>query len=81
MVDARLRKIFAEVLSAEAAAGLTAESNMETVKGWDSQTFVAVVVGIENEFNIRLSTLEAARMSSVASIVEVLRDKGVTLSA
>ena len=78
-VDPRLRNVFANVLSAETAQALRPSSSNEDVPGWDSQTFVAVVIGIEQEFAVRFSTLEAARMGSVDSIQQLLREKGVAL--
>ena len=81
MIDARLRKIFADALTPAVADSLTPRSTMEDVPGWDSQSFIAIVVGIEAEFGVTFSTLDAARMSSVGSIVEVLGEKGVRLQA
>lgn len=78
-VDPRLRKVFADVLSAEIAQALTPEASSETLPQWDSQSFVAIVVAVEQEFGVRFASLEAARMSSVAEIQRLLRDKGVEL--
>lgn len=79
MVDERIRKLFAEVLSPAIAVTLDDDSSMETVQGWDSQTFVALIVAIETEFGITLSGLDAARMNSLRAISEVLGEKGVRL--
>jgi acyl carrier protein len=78
-VNERLRKLFAGVLSPAVAATLNADSSMETVEEWDSQTFVEIIVAIETEFGVELSGLDAARMNSVAAIAEVLGEKGVSL--
>ena len=79
-VDPRLREVFASVLSPETAGALRPASSNEDVPGWDSQTFVAIVIGIEREFSVRFSTLEAARMASVDSIQQLLREKGIALA-
>jgi len=79
-IDSRVAAIFATVLSEEVAGTITLDSSKDTVPGWDSQTFVAIVVAIELEFDVVLSTLDAARMHSVRSICEVLGEKGVLLA-
>jgi acyl carrier protein len=81
MMDERIRKLFAEVLSPAVAAALNADSSMETVEGWDSQTFVSLIVAIETEFGVILSGLDAARMNSLRAIVDVLGEKGVRLAS
>jgi acyl carrier protein len=77
MVDARIRQIFASLLSPQVADELTIQSSMETVEGWDSQSFVSIIVAIEAEFGITLAALDAVRMSSVGAIQDVLVEKGV----
>jgi acyl carrier protein len=80
-IDPRLARIFATVLpDATVARSVGMQSSKDDVRGWDSQTFVAIIVAIEEEFGLRLSTLDAARMSSVRAIYEVLREKGVALA-
>lgn len=79
-MDERIRKLFAVALSPAAAGSLNDDSSMETVDGWDSQTFVAIIVAIEAEFGVTLSGLEAARMNSLQAISAVLREKGVRLA-
>ncbi|MDA7774807.1 acyl carrier protein [Pseudomonadales bacterium] len=54
---------------------LTDESCMENTKGWDSMSFVDIVLGLETEFNIAFSTLEAAQLTSHASIVDIVKRK------
>lgn len=78
-VDNRLEQIFAKVLSPDTASALTFESTMEATDGWNSRSYVELIVEIESEFGISLSTLDAARMSSVAAIYEVLAEKGIRL--
>jgi acyl carrier protein len=80
-IDPRLVTIFRTALPASETAGsITLDSKMEDVAGWDSQTFVAIVVGIEETFGIELTTLDAARMSSIRAIYEVLAEKGIGLA-
>lgn len=78
-VDARVREVFAATLSAEVASALSIDDSTETIASWDSQSFVAVVIGIESAFGLRFSTLEGARMNSVRGIQELLVEKGIEL--
>jgi acyl carrier protein len=75
-IDPRVRAVFANVISCDVARALTLDDSNETVEKWDSQSFVAIVMGIEQAFDVRFSTLEAVRMSSVRGIQEILREKG-----
>ncbi len=78
-MDSRLKSVFEAVLGAEVAASMDLSSSTETVRGWDSHSFVAIIVAIESVFAVRLSTLEAIRMQSVVAIYDVLAAKGVVL--
>jgi len=78
-IDSRLERVFRSVLGAGAVGSMDLNSSTDTVGGWDSHSFVAIIVGIEAEFAVRLSTLEAIRMQSVRAIYEVLAAKGVAL--
>ena len=79
-IDPRLREVFANAMSADVARALTPEDSNETVERWDSRSFVAIVIGVEQAFGVRFSTLEALRMSSVRGIQEILREKGIALA-
>lgn len=79
-IDSRLKRVFESVLGADAAIPMGMDSSTEDVRGWDSHSFVAIVVGIESEFGVKLSTLEAIRMQSVRAIYDVLAEKGVVLA-
>ena len=79
-VDARVRAVFAEVLSPEIAARLTPASTTDTVEGWDSHTFVAIILGLEQRFGITLTALEAARLQSIESIHELITARGIPLA-
>ncbi len=46
---------------------------MDDIDGWDSMTHLAIIVGLEAEFNLRIDGLDAASMISVPSILEYLR--------
>jgi acyl carrier protein len=80
-IDPRLRQVFATTISADVASALSVDDSTETISQWDSQSFVGVVIGIEQAFGVRFSTLEAARMNSVRGIQEVLAEKGIELGS
>ena len=49
------------------------ESTMASqVDGWDSLTHVQIVVAIESEFNVRLSSSEIAQLENVGSLVDIV---------
>lgn len=75
-LDQRLRELFARIISREAADSLTVDSTTDDVAGWDSTSFVAMILAIEQEFDIEVSALEALRLQSVSGILEMLREKG-----
>ena len=79
-IDSRLKRVFEAVLGADATTPIDLHSNIDDVQGWDSHSFVAIVVGIESEFGVKLSTLEAIRMQSVRAIYDVLAEKGIVLA-
>ncbi len=79
-IDARVRAVFAEVLSPEVAGQLTVASTTDTVEGWDSHTFVAIILGLEKRFGITLTALEAARLQSIAAIQELIVARGIRLA-
>lgn len=72
----RIRRAFDRVVQG-AGERLVPESTMDSVPGWDSLSYVQVVVAIEEEFEVSLTSLEAARMRSVAAIHAVLDEHGV----
>jgi acyl carrier protein len=49
------------------------ESTMASqVEGWDSLTHVQIVVAIESEFNVRLSSSEIAQLENIGSLVDIV---------
>lgn len=56
------------------------DSSTASVPGWNSASYIDIVVSIETEFGLELSTLEAARMYSIRGIYEVLFARGIKLS-
>ena len=80
-VDPRVRQVFARSISPEVALQLTPDSTTDDVDGWDSHSFVAIVMDLEETFGITLSALEAARLQSVRAIHDLLVARGITLTS
>ncbi len=73
-----LVQIFAETLDVP-VGDLSDESSPDTVGSWDSLAAMALVVAIEEEFGVNLSTREIMKMSSIGLARDVLKSKGVEL--
>ena len=74
----KLITLFSSILNIEAGA-LNENSSPDTVEQWDSLAAMHLVAAIEEEFDVRLSTKEIMKMSSIALVREVLKEKGINL--
>ena len=74
----RLVQLFAEVLEINAAE-LNDDSSPDNVKQWDSLAAMKLVVAIEEKFNIKLSTKEIIKMSTIGRARKTLQSKKVAL--
>jgi acyl carrier protein len=72
----RVAKVFSEVLGVSPAQ-ITDETSPDNTPQWDSMAAMNLVVAIEDEFDIRLSTAEIVSMRNVAIVRKVLTTKGV----
>lgn len=68
----RIRSVFEDSIGPEAAAAVTADADIDSVPGWDSQSFISLVMAIEDAFQIQLSTMDAAALFSIEAINEYL---------
>lgn len=71
----RIRDFFGVAIGPEAAAAVNEEADIETIPGWDSQSFIPLVNAMEDEFGIRISTIDAAALFSIASINAFLEQR------
>lgn len=69
----RVAGVFRPILSDKQFQAFQPEATMDDIDGWDSMTHLAIIVGLEAEFNLRIDGLDAASMISVPSILEYLR--------
>jgi acyl carrier protein len=77
-MDDLLTELFGEVLEVD-PAGLNDDSSPENVKQWDSLAAMALVSALEEKFNVRLSTREIMKMSTIGLARKTLRGKGVNV--
>jgi acyl carrier protein len=73
---ARVAKVFSEILGISADQ-VSDETSPDNTPQWDSMAAMNLVVAIEDEFDVRLSTAEIVSMRNVAIVRKVLRGKGV----
>jgi len=73
-----LIQVFAEVLEIDPGT-LNDDSSPDNVKEWDSLSAMKLVAAIEEKFNIRLSTREIMKMSTIGRARKTLQDKKVTI--
>ena len=69
----RLQRIFREVLDSPDLKISSADSPGD-LPGWDSVATVQIVLAVEQEFSIRLSTETVANIKSVADLLAALPD-------
>jgi acyl carrier protein len=71
----KIKSFFERAIGPQASAALCAESDMESVPGWDSQSFLPLIIAMEDEFQITISTMDAAALYSVEAINEYLEQR------
>ena len=75
-MTARVARVFSEVLGIPADA-ITDATSPDNTPQWDSMAAMSLVVAIEDEFDVTLSTAEIIAMRDVSIVRRVLRTKGV----
>ena len=75
-MTARVAKVFSEVLGVSPEQ-ITDETSPDNLPQWDSMAAMTLVVAIEDEFDLRLSTAEITSMRTVGIVRRVLQKKGV----
>jgi acyl carrier protein len=75
-MTSRVDMLVADVLGI-AADEVTDQTSPDNTSQWDSMAAMNLVVAIEDEFDVRLSTAEIVSLRSVATVKGVLTAKGV----
>jgi acyl carrier protein len=69
-----LQPIFQDIFEDDELS-VTAESNANTVEGWDSLAHVTLIFAIEQEFEIKFALGELEAMENVGDMVELMQIK------
>jgi len=75
-LDQRLQNVFQEVFDDEDLE-VTADTSSKTIANWDSFAQVKLIVGLEEEFDVKFTTDEVATLSSANALKQALQAKGV----
>jgi acyl carrier protein len=75
-LDQRLQNVFQEVFDDEDLE-VTADTSSKTLANWDSFAQVKLIVGLEEEFDVKFTTDEVATLSSANALKQALQAKGV----
>jgi acyl carrier protein len=75
-MTSRVATVVAEVLGI-AAERITDDTSADNTPQWDSMAAMNLVVAIEDEFDVRLTTAEIVSLRSVATVRRVLTAKGI----
>ncbi len=70
----KLQPIFQDIFEDDELI-ITAESNADTVEGWDSLAHVTLIIVIEQEFEIKFALGELEAMKNVGDMVELMQKK------
>ena len=73
-MDDKLSKVFKKLFDIQL---FTDDLSMDTVKRWDSLNQLALIIEIENEFDLKLSVVESIQMTCVKEIKKILIEKGI----
>ena len=68
---AKISQIAGGVL-AQPGLALSAATTARDVPGWDSLSHVQIVIGVEREFGIRLTSMEVAQLENAGSLVDAV---------
>ncbi len=73
-VMTRLTSVFRSVFGNETLS-LSRATTAQDVDGWDSLTHINLIVAIEREFKIRLTTREITRLGNVGDLMDLIARK------
>ena len=70
----RLTRIFNEAFFRDDIV-LTHETSAETLEGWDSYRHVEILFAVEEDFGIKMSSIEIERLKNVGDLVALIAAK------
>lgn len=77
-MDKKLQCLLADVFGVRESE-ITPDTAKGDVESWDSLKQMDLVMSLERAYDLTLDIQDIVAMTTVASIAQVLRDKGVTL--
>jgi len=69
-----IKEVFKTALKVDQSK-ISEETTMDNLFEWDSLHHLAIIVGLEKKFKIKLKPSDVAKMNSVKKILEVLNEK------
>ncbi|MFT4518428.1 MAG: acyl carrier protein [Halioglobus sp.] len=69
----QVETIFRAMLTDRQMEAMNPDATMDDVDGWDSLSFLDMIMGLEGAFNIRIDGLEAVNLTTVPNITEYLQ--------
>jgi acyl carrier protein len=75
-LDHRLQNVFQEVFDDEALE-VTDATSSKTLPNWDSFAQVKLIVGLEEEFDVKFTTDEVATLSTAGDLKRAIEAKGI----
>jgi acyl carrier protein len=76
-MNGRIERIFADVLRIPLDS-IKETSSPDNTPKWDSAAAIDLVLAVEDEFKIRLTTKEIMAMRSIALVKKILAAKGIS---
>lgn len=76
-LENRVRRVVADVLGLQLDE-INLDTTHEEVESWDSMNIINLLVTLEQEFGVNISPDEAVKFLSVANIVTLLKEKGIS---
>lgn len=73
-----LKKLLSDVLRVDEES-ITEDSSTKTLKAWNSSRHVELVMALEKEYRIRLTTAEIVALQSFRQINEMLAKRDITV--
>ena len=71
----RVHAIFVKMLTDQQMEAMNPEATMDDVDGWDSMSFLEMIMGIEDDYGIRIDGLDATNLTSIPNILDYLQNK------
>ena len=67
----RVEKVFREILEDEDFI-FNLDLRREDIEGWDSLVHIQIILALEEEFNIKLTTQQITQIKSLKDIMDIL---------